>query len=238
MDELGNILIAGTGPVAVQSAVLLGALPGELGIAGRASRRSDAFFAELEVNAGTARVQVQNPAHAALAGQVRIEHRYRGYQQVRGGWDTLVLAATADAYLPVLRELPPAVLESLARIVLLSPTLGSAELVREFARRNGADPEIISFSSYLGDTRQVEGTGGTQVLTAGAKARIYAGSTGGVTPALQRLRAVHAAAGTQVQLAGLPVEAEARNMSLYVHPALFFNDVALRAVFAPAPPPP
>ncbi|MEG1443104.1 opine metallophore biosynthesis dehydrogenase [Glutamicibacter sp.] len=236
MDELGNILIAGTGPVAVQSAVLLGALPGELGIAGRASQRCAAFFDALEANAGTARVQVQNPSHAALAGQVRIEHRYRGYQQVRGGWDTLVLAATADAYLPVLRELPPGVLASLARIVLLSPTLGSAALVREFARRSGADPEIISFSSYLGDTRQVEGTGGALVLTAGAKARIYAGSTGGATPALQRLRAVHAAAGTEVQLAGSPVEAEARNMSLYVHPALFFNELALRAVFAPAPP--
>ncbi|WIV45047.1 opine metallophore biosynthesis dehydrogenase [Glutamicibacter nicotianae] len=236
MNELGNILIAGTGPAAVQCAVLLRALPGELGIAGRASRRSDAFFAALDANAGIAQVQVQNTGHAALAGRVCIDHRYRSYQQVRGVWGTLVLAVTADAYLPVLRDLPQAVLDTIARIVLLSPTLGSAALVREFARSSGADPEIISLSSYLADTRQVEGAGGALVLTAGTKNRIYAGSTGGDTPALQRVRAVHAAAGTQVKLMGLPVEAEARNMSLYVHPALFFNEVALRAVFTPAPP--
>lgn len=82
----------------------------------------------------------------------------------------------------------------------------------------------------------MEGTGGALVLSAGVKARIYAGSTHGHTPALQALCAIHAEAGTQVQLMDQPLEAEARNMSLYVHPALFFNEVALRAVFAPAPP--
>ncbi|MGO2596205.1 MAG: opine metallophore biosynthesis dehydrogenase [Glutamicibacter arilaitensis] len=236
MDELGNILIAGTGPVAVQSAVLLGTLPGELGIAGRGSQRANAFFDALDATAGTAQSTVQNPAHGALAGTVRFAHRYRGYQQVAGRWDTLVLAVTADAYLAVLRELAPEVLVSLRRVVLLSPTLGSAALVREFAGGQAADLEIISFSSYLGDTRPLEGTGGALVLSAGVKARIYAGSTHGHTPALQALCAIHAEAGTQVQLMDQPLEAEARNMSLYVHPALFFNEVALRAVFAPAPP--
>ncbi|GAA1874151.1 staphylopine dehydrogenase CntM [Paeniglutamicibacter psychrophenolicus] len=237
MDELGNILIAGTGPVAVQSAVLLGRLPGELGIAGRESGRSAAFFAALEANAGTVRAEVQNAGHAALAGECRIEQRFRGYGSVAGRWDTLVLTVTADAYLPVLRQLAGEVLRGFERIVLLSPTLGSGSLVREYARAQGADPEVVSFSSYLGDTRWPEGTPGASVLTAGAKARIYAGSSRGASPGLRRLRAVHEAAGTELQILGLPAEAEARNISLYVHPALFMNEVALRAVFAAGQPP-
>ncbi|GAA3329417.1 opine metallophore biosynthesis dehydrogenase [Paeniglutamicibacter sulfureus] len=232
MDELGNILIAGTGPVAVQSAVLLGRLPGALGIAGRASERSAAFFAALEANGGTVRAEVQNATHAALAGECRIEQRFRGYGSVAGTWNTLVLAVTADAYLPVLRQLASEVLAGFERIVLLSPTLGSGALVREYARAQGADPEVISFSSYLGDTRWPEGAPGASVLTAGAKARIYAGSSRGASPAVRRLRAVHEAAGTDMTVLGLPAEAEARNISLYVHPALFMNEVTLRAVFA------
>ena len=236
MDELGNILIAGTGPVAVQSAVLLASLPGALGIAGRESERSAIFFAALDSTAGTVRAEVQNASHAALAGRCLIEQRFRGYGSVAGSWDTLILTVTADAYLPVLRQLASEVLAGFQRIVLLSPTLGSGALVREYARAQGADPEVISFSSYLGDTRWAQGTPGASVLTAGAKARIYAGSSRGASPALQRLRAVHETVGTELNILPLPVEAEARNLSLYVHPALFMNEVTLRAVFAAAPP--
>ncbi|MGP9783721.1 opine metallophore biosynthesis dehydrogenase, partial [Glutamicibacter sp. AOP12-B1-11] len=236
MDELGNILIAGTGPVAVQSAVLLGRLPGTLGLAGRESQRAAAFFAALETTAGTVRAEVQNLAHAALAGEAEIEHVFHGYGSVAGEWDTLLLAVTADAYLPVLRQLAGEVLAGFERIVLLSPTLGSGSLVREYANARGADPEVISFSSYLGDTRWPQGHPGAAVLTAGAKARIYAASNRGSSPGLERLRAVHEAAGTELAVLGLPAEAEARNISLYVHPALFMNEVTLRAVFAAKPP--
>jgi len=237
MDELGNILIAGTGPVAVQSAVLLGQLPGELAIAGRDSKRAADFFADMGRNGNYLQVHVQNPAHQSLAGQVHVEHRYLGYQMVPPSWDTMVMAVSADAYLTVLRALQDETLACIKRIVLLSPTLGSAKLVDEYARRRGAHPAIISCSSYLGDSRQIAGTNGSKVLTAGVKNRIYIGSTGTRCPATQRLAAVLEAAGTAVQAASTPVDAEARNMSLYVHPALFMNEVALQAVFSPGPVP-
>lgn len=237
MDELGNILIAGTGPVAVQSAVLLAQLPGELGIAGRDSTRAAEFFTSVEHNGKQVQAQVQNPAHRALAGQARLAHRYLGYHRVRPCWDTLVMAVSADAYLPVLRALPEETLSAMKRIVLLSPTLGSAKLVGEYARRRGAHPEVISCSSYLGDSRQIAGTSGIKVLTAGVKKRIHLGTTRIQSPAADRLAAVLEAAGTAVQAASTPVEAEARNMSLYVHPALFMNEVALQAVFSPGPVP-
>ncbi|MCO1338767.1 hypothetical protein BJH93_07675 [Kocuria polaris] len=236
MSDLGNVLIAGTGPTAVQTAVLMGRLGGAVGIAGRTSDRSASFFAALAAGDGLVRADVQNETHRALAGERRIEQWFRGYPTVSGAWDTLILTVTADAYVPVLRQLAPDVLARVQRIVLMSPTLGSGHLVREYASEAGVDPEVISFSSYLGDTRWPGGAPGASVLTAGLKRRIYAGSTRASSPALERLRTLYGSVGTAVDILGLPVEAETRNISLYVHPPLFMNDVTLRAVFGASGP--
>lgn len=237
MNELGKILIAGTGPAALQSAVLLGKLPGTLGLAGRESQRALTFFDALEAQGNMLHATVQNERHRSLAGQVRIDQCFRGYQRVAGKWNTLLLAVTADAYLEVLGQLAATVLCGLDRIVLLSPTLGSARLVEQYAKPCGAKPEVISFSSYLGDTRWAQQVSGTCVLTAGVKTRIYAGSTAGSSPALAQLCQLHESVGTAVQVLEHPVDAEARNMSLYVHPALFMNEFTLQAVFGSTQPP-
>jgi hypothetical protein len=231
MHELGNVLIAGTGPTAVQTAVLIGRLGGAVGIAGRESVRSEAFFTSLAESGGTVRVDVQNDQHQALAGDCRLDQWFRGYTTVTGEWSTLILTVTADAYVPVLRQLDRDVLAQLDRIVLLSPTLGSSALVREYAVQEGADQEVISFSSYLGDTRWPDGAPGSAVLTAGVKRRIYVGSTTPASPTLDRLRTLHEAVGVTAEILDLAIEAESRNISLYVHPALFMNDVTLGAVF-------
>lgn len=236
MHELGKVLIAGTGPTAVQTAVLIGRLGGAVAIAGRESVRSEAFFASLTESGGTLRVAVQNDQHQALAGECRLDRWFHGYATVAGEWNTLILTVTADAYLPVLRQLDRGVLARVDRIVLLSPTLGSSSLVREYAVREGADPEVISFSSYLGDTRWPGGTPGSTVLTAGVKRRIYLGSTTPASQALDRLRTLHESVGITAAVLDLAIEAESRNISLYVHPALFMNDVTLRAVFVESEP--
>lgn len=236
MDDLGNVLIAGTGPTAVQMAVLVGARRLPVAIAGRESERSEGFFAALAESGGTLRIDVQSDRHRALAGECRLAQWFRGYQSVDGEWDTLILTVTADAYVPVLQKLDQRVLRRVNRIVLMSPTLGSSSLVREFARQQDADPEVISFSSYLGDTRWPDGVPGSSALTAGVKRRIYAGSTTTSSPALDMLRALHESVGMTVEILGQPVEAESRNISLYVHPPLFMNEVTLDAVFvAPEP---
>jgi staphylopine/pseudopaline/yersinopine synthase len=231
MGDLGKTLIAGTGPTAVQTAVLIGAL-GPVAVAGRESGRSEAFFAALAESDGTLHIDVQSDRHRALAGECRLEQWFRGYQSVDGEWDTLILTVTADAYVPVLQQIDQRVLGRISRIVLMSPTLGSSHLVREYARQHGADPEVISFSSYLGDTRWPDGTPGRSALTAGVKRRIYAGSTAGSSAALDTLRAVHESVGMTVEVLSQPVEAESRNISLYVHPPLFMNELTLDAVFA------
>ncbi|WP_313811463.1 opine metallophore biosynthesis dehydrogenase [Glutamicibacter sp.] len=236
MNELGSILIAGTGPTAVQMSVLLGRLRGTVGLVGRSTRRSQQFFQDLSDADGFLTATVQNAAHQALAGQQRIEHRFIDFETVSGEWKTLVLTVPANAYLPVLRRMPAAVLERIERVVLLSPTLGSGALVHEYLNSRALPVEVISLSSYLGDSRWPEAKPGITVLTTGVKARIYSGSTLHNSQSLQYLRTLFESVGTDLQLVDLPLDAEARNISLYVHPALFMNDVSLNAVFNPSGP--
>ncbi|MBD0023766.1 DUF2338 family protein [Gordonia pseudamarae] len=230
---LGRVLIAGTGPTAIQLAGAVKNVYGStVGIAGRESVRSSQFFDNLRAVDGAASVRVQNIQHEALAADFRFDASFEGYPTVSGEWDTLILAAPANAYAQILREIDAAIgFAGITLIVLVSPTLGSGALVAELSRSSVAAPEVISLSSYLGDTRWASGIPGPTVLTAGVKNRIYAASDRGRTRALDAVRGLHVALGIDVEVFDDPIAAESRNPSLYVHPALFFNDVTLGAVF-------
>ncbi|ACU37789.1 opine metallophore biosynthesis dehydrogenase [Actinosynnema pretiosum subsp. pretiosum] len=232
MDDFQRVLVAGTGPTTAQLAVLLGTGRGSaVGIAGRRSARSAAFFAGLERAGRTVRVDVQNEQHRAAAGEHPVAEVFQGYEAVTGRWGALVLAVTADAYTPVLDRIDPEVLRGLGCVVLVSPTFGSHALVRGRLRGLGADAEVISLSSYLGDTRWSDGAPSPHVLTAGVKKRLYLGSDRGGTPNLELLRELHRGLGVDPVAVSGPLEAETRNISLYVHPALFMNELTLNAVF-------
>lgn len=237
MHDLGRVLIAGTGPTAVQTAVLIGRSGGAVGIVGRESARSAAFFTALAESAGTLRATVQNNQHQALSGECRLDQWFQGYATVAGEWNTLILTVTADAYVHVLRQLDRRVLEQTDRIVLLSPTLGSNALVRAYADQEGMDPEVISFSSYLGDTRWLAGVPASTVLTAGLKRRIYLGSSSSGSRTVDYLRAMHESVGVAIEALDPVIEVESRNISLFVHPPLFMNDATLGAVFGDPEPP-
>lgn len=232
MSEPSRILIAGTGPTAVQLAVLLkNHLGCVVGVAGRTSTRSGTFFASLRQSEGSLRVEVQNEKHHRLAGSCTLDEHFVGYDTVAGQWDALVLTVTADAYVPVLAQLDPSVLRRAQCVVLVSPTLGSNALVRTYLGTRGAEVEVLSFSSHLGDTRWADGAPSPRVLTAGVKRTLHLGSSNPGSPHCDALRELHEALGIVVNVVQRPVEAESRNISLYVHPPLFMNEISLRAVF-------
>ncbi|WP_128658819.1 opine metallophore biosynthesis dehydrogenase, partial [Paenibacillus sp. 598K] len=179
MSVLTRVLIAGTGPAAVQLAVLLKRWHGSsVAIVGRQSVRSAPFFEALEHNGNLLSAEAGKPTLTALAGECRLDGCFAGYATARGSWDTLLLAVTADAYLPVLAELQPELLASLRCVALLSPTFGSHALVRQYLREQGSNAETISLSTYLGDTRRASDDEPTRVLTAAVKRRVYIGSAG------------------------------------------------------------
>src|SRR5689334_10581932 len=103
MSLLGRVLIAGTGPTAVQLAVMLSRWQdSHIGIAGRASLRSAPLFDALGSSGGTVRVDVSDGKLEALSGTCRIHAAYNNYNLADGDWDTLILSVTADAYVAVL----------------------------------------------------------------------------------------------------------------------------------------
>jgi hypothetical protein len=220
MNDLGRVLIAGTGPTSVQLAVLVkNHLRCAVGIAGRESHRSGTFFSALAQSGGVLRVDVQNSTHHDLAGECAVDEVFRRYESVTGQWRTLVVTVTADAYVAVLDRLDRRVLQQLECVVLVSPTFGSNSLVRNYLRRRGANAEVLSFSSYLGDTRWWDGSPS------------HLGSSHGRSGDVDALRGLHERLGIAVDVMDRPVEAESRNISLYVHPPLFMNELSLNAVF-------
>ncbi|MEK3883366.1 opine metallophore biosynthesis dehydrogenase [Paenibacillus sp. PL2-23] len=232
MHQSHRMLLAGTGPASVQLAVSLHAeLNAEIGIAGRRSARSQPFFASLSQTGGLLRASVQNEKHSRLEGECLASRVYEGYDTVDGIWDMLILAVTTDAYLEVLKQLSSSVIRGLQSVVLVSPTFGSSRLVSGYLESLQSKAEVISCSTYIGDTRWLHGEPSGQVLTAGVKRKIFIGSTCASSEQATRLAEAFQRLGIGVTQTATPIEAEARNISLYVHPPLFMNDFSLDAVF-------
>ncbi|MFD2671060.1 opine metallophore biosynthesis dehydrogenase [Marinicrinis sediminis] len=235
MRSSQRILIAGTGPVSVQLAVCFQSdRDCVIGISGRRSLRAASFFHSLEAGNYMVRVHIQNPKHQPMEGSAGIHETFTSHADIQGQWDMLVLAVTADAYIEVLEQISNEVLEQVQCVVLLSPTFGSNYLIQSFFANVNRSVEIISFSSYLGDTRWLDGEPSSQVITTGVKKKIYLGSTVPDSASMQGLYAMFIEKGLLVERLATPLEAETRNISLYVHPPLFMNEFSLRAIFGEA----
>lgn len=232
MNHFNRVLILGTGPVSVQIALLLKVyFKSKIGIAGRSSVRSASFFSALNDNDNGIHVVVQNDSHCQMEGSCQLDQVFHGYATVTGVWDTVVLAVTTDAYIEALQQIDDQVMSKAKCVVLISPTLGSNNLVRHYLRDIQPNIEVISFSTYLGDTRWMDGIPSNQVKTTGVKKRLYAGSSQSSSVNLGKLCELYTQLGITLQILDSSIEAESRNISLYVHPPLFMNDFSLSVVF-------
>nr|WP_245368243.1 opine metallophore biosynthesis dehydrogenase [Paenibacillus silagei] len=222
----------GTGPVTVQLAVLFKNHFGSyLGIAGRISRRSELMMAALHADGNRLYTTVQNDSHRRLAGECRADEVFQGYRAVTGTWDTLIVSVTADAYLEVLRSLDTQLLTHVRCVILVSPTLGSNRLVHHYIQETGSKAEIISCSTYLGDTRWIDGMPSNNAITTGVKTKVFIGSSQPASHHLHPLKQLYDSLGIMLVAMGSPLEAESRNISLFVHPPLFMNSFSLKAIF-------
>lgn len=234
MDK--RVLVIGTGPASVQLCMIVkNHLGCEVGLAGRKSVRSESFFQSLRMNGNHIRVSVQNHQNERLQGECLVDHVYPGLDTIRGEWDHVVLAVTTDAYLDVLHTIPGEVFKGVRSIVLVSPTLGSNSLVKHDLAQVQPEAEIISFSTYLGDTRWRERDPSHHVITTAVKKKLYIGSTHRQSKTVQSLIALGQELGVELVQTESPLESETRNISLYVHPPLFMNDVTLQEIFDGGP---
>ncbi|MGM0866578.1 MAG: opine metallophore biosynthesis dehydrogenase [Bacillota bacterium] len=236
MKKGKRVLVIGTGPASLQLCMIVKKHLGcEVGLAGRNSVRSESFFQSLEMNGNQIRVSVQNHQNERLQGECLIDHVYRGLDTIRGEWDVVVLAVTTDAYLDVLHTIPREVFKGVRSIVLVSPTFGSNSLVKHDLADVQPEAEIISFSTYLGDTRWMERDPSHHIVTTAVKKKLYIGSTHRQSKTVQSLISLGQELGVELVQTESPLEAETRNISLYVHPPLFMNDVTLQEIFDAGP---
>ncbi|MBU5354782.1 opine metallophore biosynthesis dehydrogenase [Paenibacillus barcinonensis] len=232
MSGIQRVVLCGTGPASIQLAITFkNDLDCRVGLAGRESVRSAAFYAALEQSGQQVQVTIQNEKHRALAGKCIVDQIFRGYNTLAGEWQTLVLAVTTDAYIDVLQQIDDAFIKQLKCVILVSPTFGSSLLVNQYLQQRGAEAEIISFSTYLGDTRWLHEHPSNQVITTGVKRKVYIGSTVPSSAYVQQLRELFERLHIALGVMPSPLEAETRNISLYVHPPLFMNAFSLEAIF-------
>ncbi len=232
MSDLKRVLLLGTGPVSIQMASMLKKhWHCCVGIVGRASVRSKPFFADLKQNDCRIRVSIQNEQHRRLEGNCFIDHVFQGYGTVTGEWDTVIVTVTTDAYIEVLKQIDERIMRKVRCVVLISPTFGSNSLLRHYMNEIQSEAEIISFSTYLGDTRWMHEQPSHHVVTTGVKKKVFVGSTHVPSDNVKALCELYEQLGIALEVMNSPIEAETRNISLYVHPPLFMNDFSLNVIF-------
>ncbi|MFB8377357.1 opine metallophore biosynthesis dehydrogenase [Paenibacillus taichungensis] len=232
MSGFQRALLLGTGPASIQLAVTLKKqISWTIGIAGRESVRSESFFEAIRQSDGFIGASIQNEKHRPLAGECFVDQVFKGYETIEGEWDTLIFAVTTDAYIDVLKQMKNDFLKQVKCIILVSPTFGSNMLVSHYMRQVHANTEVVSFSTYLGDTRWMTDQPSNHVITTGVKKKVYIGSTSTPSEHVDRLCRMFEQLGIALEVMSSPIEAETRNISLYVHPPLFMNDFSLDAIF-------
>ncbi|WP_342442945.1 opine metallophore biosynthesis dehydrogenase [Lysinibacillus sp. FSL K6-0075] len=232
MAYFNNVLLLGTGPTVIQLAVnFKKILNSKVAIAGRESLRSNLFFEAIIQHHLALKVSIQNTQHQPVAGECTIDTFFKGYDTICGNWDTVILSVTTDAYLSVLAQIDTKVLKEARCFILVSPTFGSSHLITNFLKNLAPQAEVISFSTYYGDTRWIGGIPSNEVLTTGVKKKVYIGSTYSKSDRLEILTELFHHLGIDLKKVASPLEAETRNISLYVHPPLFMNDFSLQAIF-------
>lgn len=230
---MSNVLIIGSGPVAIQLAQLWTQASAEMiDIVGRAStsQKSLAVYNGYHRD-GAFTVATQSEAHQQLAGQCQIRQFYTDIKEVTQAYDTLILACTADAYRSMLLQLAPKTLQQVKHIILVSPTLGSHMMIEQLLSDINPDVEIISFSTCLGDTRVTDANQPQRVLTTGVKSKLFIGSNKTSSKMIRQLKTWFGRLHIQLVVMETPLQAEVHNSSLYVHPPLFMNDFSLTAIF-------
>ncbi|MDE1463690.1 opine metallophore biosynthesis dehydrogenase [Spartinivicinus poritis] len=233
---LDATLIVGSGPAALQVAVLLkNAGVSQLGMVSRCSEKWQQF---LDVYSRTheIKITVVKPELSYLAGSTTLTCLYDSYKQVQNNWHNLVLSIPSDAYLSVLALLPLETLTCLKSIILLSPSFGSHLLVSQHLESRKVNCEVICLSNYFAATKY-RISNETKVLnhavTKACKKKLYLSSSQHGSEALLALQKLLLATGIESQQLFSGLSVEARNITSYVHPALFINKFSLDQIVAP-----
>ena len=237
MNGFGNVLLAGAGPAAIQTAILFSSGFSKcIGMTSRNSNRTQRMSHELNQNQFMLSAETKSQRHHLLEGNVSLNNFYSGFETVEDVWDTLIMCIPCDGYLSVLSKIPSAILKKLETIILLSPCLGSNFLVSRYFEEIGTFPEVISLSTYYAATKLADESRALwKVVTKGVKKRIYASTNRLSFSKLENLQNVFASIGVRCSTLSTPMEAESRSIVTYVHPPFFMSSYSLDIIFGRIP---
>lgn len=229
--SLGRVLLAGTGPAAFQTAMLIKNHSKQLGLVNRSSKRWCTMAKSLHKE-GIAHVIAAKPSLARLAGQVVFDAVFEDLRETDGQWDTLVLATPSHAYPDVLSALPTACLKSVKTVVLISSLFGGHRIVKGLFAELDLAPYVLVFSNYFAATKFRSGQTGISVVTKATKKRIYAYSSREECVVLSLLTQTLAEVGIEVVELDNGFSVEGRNITSFVHPAFFITPFSLNHILS------
>lgn len=232
-QSFGSTLIVGAGPAAIQVAVHLGkGWCTQLGVLNRKSPHTTQLKKELEQGDYILKANVQDEKKRHLAGTVRLDQFYEGFETIEDRWDTLILCTPSDSYIQVIRELSLDRLRRLGSILLISPSIGSNLLVRSELGQAKERIEVISFSTYYAATKLDPQESSILVsYTKAFKKRVYIGSSHPLSSKVFEVQRLMESLGIQCTIDLSPLEAESKSITTYVHPPLFMSEFSLQEIF-------
>ncbi|MDE8604801.1 opine metallophore biosynthesis dehydrogenase [Marinomonas sp. RSW2] len=256
-EALGNTLLIGAGPAAVQMAVIFArGWTQRLGIASRCSDHWSDFLQQYK-QLNQVSVRSTKPALSSLAGTAHFDQCYEQLTHIDNQWDTIVLCVPADCYQHVLKQIPLQQLDKIKRVILLSPSFGSHLIVKHQFQCTNRNIEVLSFSTYFAATKSTVFNDKNTVLkdvsdkwissrinviTKARKKRIYISASNLV----DQKRSSHVMGVLVDMLNSVDIDVitmadcfsvEARSITAYVHPPLFVNPFSLEQILKKTGPP-
>ncbi|MBT2583220.1 opine metallophore biosynthesis dehydrogenase [Planococcus sp. ISL-109] len=231
-NPFGNTLLVGAGPAAINIAVHVSmGWCDKLGLVNRAGTHTNRLKESFKKNGTVLKARNQSQLNQDLSGEAKLDFFYGDFQEIDDKWDTLIICTPSDTYIEVIKSLCIRKLKRIKTLVLISPGIGSNFLIERVFKMELRDIDIISFSAYYAATKyEADERDDLTVLTKAFKKRIYLASSKEKSTKLKVVREFIESLGVQCGIVSSPIEAESKNITTYVHPALFLDSFAMEQV--------
>lgn len=231
---LGNTLIVGAGPAAINIAVNISkGWCDRLGLVNRPGAHTNQLKDEFNKHGQILLAKYQNPSSRHLNGKVNLDIFYESYHLIEDKWDTLFICTPSNSYQEVIQALEIKKLKRIKTIILISPGIGSTFMVKSMLKEEMDRMDVITFSAYYAATKHEKpGSNSLSVLTKALKKRIYIASSNEWSVCVNTVKQVIESLGVRCDIVSSSLEAESKSITTYVHPPLFMNSFAMEQILS------
>ena len=224
-------LIVGGGPGALAFALLLNQFGHSVDLWVRPTERGREICQLLDQSKGS--VSGYGPVflkdNCQFPSSARIRQWFSASQPDLSSYQFIVLAVPSNEYVDASNQMRESgLLKDNTWILLPSTSLGSAVLVAQAAQTQ----RVVSCSNFFAAAKCPEHR--LRVEVKAIKRKLYLGMLSNCSNTAETLVNLFASIGLKVEILGSALEAEARNITTYVHPSLFVNPLGLKAILGAA----